>query len=598
MFVVATAGHVDHGKSTLVRALTGMEPDRWAEERRRGLTIDLGFAWTRLPSGADLAFVDVPGHRRFIGNMLSGIGPAPAVLFVVAADEGWREQSAEHLRAVAALGLRHGVLAVTRADLADPEPALARAAGELRSAGLVDVPAVAVSGVTGAGLPDLVRALETVTARLPVPDPAARVRLWVDRAFTVAGSGTVVTGTLSAGSLAIEDRVELAGPSGTRWAAVRALEALGVPRDRVSAAARVAVNLRRVPADQVRRGDALLTPDAWQTTGVVDVRLPFAESVPGPDLPGRLMLHVGTAAVPVRLRPLGHRALRLTLDRPLPLEPGDRAILREPGGRGVITGVVVIDAEPPVLRRRGAAAAWGASLAAAPERPDLAGAVRRRGMLSVAAARRLGIPGESLEADPPVGVRRIASWYVDEPTWQAWLTRVSGLVDAHAREHPLDPRMTAGAAANALGLPDQRLLEPLAGAAGLEVAGGRIGTPTTRPDLGPVESAVAAIEARLTANPFAAPERGELQEAGLGPRQLAAAAATGRVIVLADDVVLLPSAPAQAMRRLAALSQPFTTSAARQALGSTRRVVIPLLEHLDARGWTRRIDAGQREVVR
>jgi len=151
MHVIATAGHVDHGKSTLVRALTGTEPDRWAEERRRGLTIDLGYAWTTLGSGEQVAFVDVPGHQRFIGNMLAGLGPAPAVLFVVAADEGWRRQSEEHLAAVTALGLRHGVLAVTRSDLADPAPAIAEARAHLAASSLGDAPAVAVSGTTGSG---------------------------------------------------------------------------------------------------------------------------------------------------------------------------------------------------------------------------------------------------------------------------------------------------------------------------------------------------------------------------------------------------------------------------------------------------------------
>src|SRR3954462_8217283 len=148
MYVVATAGHVDPGKSTLVRALTGMEPDRWAEERRRGMTIDLGFAWTRLPSGAAVAFVDVPGHERFVGNMLAGVGPVPAAMVVVAADEGWMPQSAEHLAVLDALGVRHGLLVVTRADLADPAPALRGARAEIARATLGEVPAVAVSGVT------------------------------------------------------------------------------------------------------------------------------------------------------------------------------------------------------------------------------------------------------------------------------------------------------------------------------------------------------------------------------------------------------------------------------------------------------------------
>src|SRR5688500_10090407 len=198
MDVIATAGHVDHGKSTLVRALTGMEPDRWAEERRRGMTIDLGYAWTALPSGAVIAFVDVPGHARFIGNMLAGLGPAPAVLVVVAADEGWRRQSGEHLAAVDALGLRHGLLAVTRSDLADPGPATREALAHLRRSSLGEVEAVSVSGVTGLGVEELRAALDRLVARLPDPQVAGPVRLWVDRAFTVRGSGTVVTGTLGA----------------------------------------------------------------------------------------------------------------------------------------------------------------------------------------------------------------------------------------------------------------------------------------------------------------------------------------------------------------------------------------------------------------
>jgi len=210
MHVIATAGHVDHGKSTLVRALTGMEPDRWAEERRRGMTIDLGFAWTALPSGEIVAFVDVPGHERFVPNMLAGIGPVPAALVVVAADEGWMPQSAEHLAALHALGVRYGLLAVTRTDLADPVPAMERARAEIAATSLGSVEAVAVSGATGEGLDALRSALDRLVAGLPAPDPVAPVRLWVDRSFTIRGSGTVVTGTLGAGSIRVGDALELA----------------------------------------------------------------------------------------------------------------------------------------------------------------------------------------------------------------------------------------------------------------------------------------------------------------------------------------------------------------------------------------------------
>src|SRR5262250_268057 len=185
MHVIATAGHVDHGKSALLRALTGMEPDRWAEERRRGLTIDLGYAWMRLPSGETLAFVDVPGHARFVTNMLAGVGPVPAVLFVVAADGGWMPQSAEHLAAIDALGISRGLLVITRSDLADPRGAMARALANIRRSSLGDLRAVAVSAISGAGLPELTSALGELAAAMPQPDPAAPVRIWVDRAFSI-----------------------------------------------------------------------------------------------------------------------------------------------------------------------------------------------------------------------------------------------------------------------------------------------------------------------------------------------------------------------------------------------------------------------------
>ena len=590
MYVVATAGHVDHGKSTLVRALTGMEPDRWAVERRRGMTIDLGFVWTTLPSGAELAIVDVPGHRRFIGNMLSGIGPVPGVLFVVAADEGWREQSAEHLRAVQALGVRHGVLAITRCDRADPGPALLTARAEMQRAGLEPVPAVAVCAVTGYGLADLVTALDAMTLRMTPPDPVQRVRLWIDRSFTIQGSGTVVTGTLSCGAVGTGDSLNVCGVGALESVSVRAVEALGVARDRVSAPARIALNLRRVAPGRLRRGDTLLTPQAWHLADVVDVRSHAFEE----RLPLRLTLHVGTAAVRVRARPLAPGALRLTLERALPLQPGDRAILRDPGGRGVIAGVVILDADPPQLRRRGAAALRAAQLADSPERPDLASALRGRGSLAVEAAQRLGVPrGQPL----PEGVLCIGSWYVEEATWRAWTAGLSAAVTAHRRAHPLQPGMPTAAAVARLDLPDPALLEALVTEAGLMSSDGRVSEPAAAPDLGPAEAALSAFEETLARHPFAAPERGELQAAGLTARHLAAAASAGRIIALADDVVLLPTAPALAMRTLSALPQPFTASQARRALGPTRRVTIPLLEHLDRRGWTRRVDSGLREVA-
>ncbi len=601
MYVVATAGHVDHGKSTLVRSLTGIEPDRWDEERRRGLTIDLGYAWTALPSGQTVAFVDVPGHRRFIGNMLAGLGPAPAVVFVVAADEGWRAQSTEHLAAVDALGLTHGLLVVTRADLAGParaEETVADARARIARSSLGEVRAVACSARTGDGMDDVRAALSDLVDGLPTPDPAARVRLWVDRSFSVRGVGTVVTGTLGEGRVAVGDELELPSPGASRRWRVRGLQSLERDREEVTGTARVAVNLRGAGSGELRRGDALLTPGAWRGTATVDVRL----TRPADELPDALTLHVGTAAVPVRVRPLAGEAARLVLSLPLPLAAGDRALLRDPGSAArlddpaaAITGVLVIDIDPPDLRRRGAGAARGEAVAVADPSPDLAAEVGRRGHLPVADARLLGLPDA---ADLPRGVLRVADRYVSTDQWATWSTAVTDAVRSHAAASPLDPRLPAEAARAIVDLPDLRLVAPLARAAGLVFEDGRLSEPGAAVDLGPSEAGLRRWEERLTDAPFAAPEAEDLAAAGLGPRQLAAAARTGRVLRLPGEVVLLPNAPARAMRVLASLPQPFTLSEARRALKTTRRVAVPLLEHLDARGWTRRVDGQQREVVR
>lgn len=602
MHVLATAGHVDHGKSALVRALTGIEPDRWEEEHRRGLTIDLGYAWTTLAPGEEVAFVDVPGHQRFIGNMLAGLGPAPAVLFVVAADEGWRQQSDEHLAAVDALGLRHGLLVVTRSDLADPAAALADAGKRLAASSLGACEAVAVSAKTGAGLDALREALERLVARLPPPDPTARLRLWVDRSFTIRGSGTVVTGTLGEGRVSVGDELEVGG----RRVRVRGLQSLEQPREEVSAVARVAVNLRGVAADEIARGSVLLAPGAWRATSTVDVRL----STDARELPARAMLHIGTAAQEVRLRPLSGDTARLLLPVALPLRAGDRAILRDPGAHRVVAGVVVLDIDPPPLQRRGAGARRGQELAAATGAVDLETEVHRRGAMRTQDASALGLDvGRPATSDARLApaddrtegadaVVRQGEWLVDREVWRQWGDALRVALEAQARDEPLEPTLTLEAARAAAGMPDRSMVPALAGETGLEVAAGRVGLPGVTASLGKAEEGLRRIEERLGESPFAAPERPELDAAGLGPREVAAAVLTGRLVRLPDDVLLLPSAPARAMRVLAALPQPFTTSEARQALGTTRRVVIPLLEHLDGRGWTRRLDGSHRQVVR
>ncbi|MGW4425710.1 SelB domain-containing protein [Streptosporangium sp. NPDC004631] len=623
MHVVATAGHVDHGKSTLVRALTGMEPDRLAEERRRGLTIELGYAWTTLPSGERLAFVDVPGHERFLATMLAGVGPAPAVMFVVAADEGWMPQSEEHLVALEALGVRHGLLAVTRADLADPAPALERARARLAAAGLDRVEALAVSGRTGQGLDELRRALGRMVAGLPTPDPGAPVRLWVDRVFTVRGSGTVVTGTLPAGRISVGDELEL--PEGP--VRVRGLESLKEPLTSVTGVARVAVNLRARSVPE--RGQALVTPGAWTSTDLVDVRLspvgaddragwgelsedraedgrsgrrgPGPGRVPEdgaePGLPARLTAHIGSAAVVCAVRPLGGRIVRLRLARPLPLHVGDVLLLRDPGrdrgGVRVLAGASVLDVRPPALRRRGAARERAAELAAAVPgggasagaAPDAASLLRTHRLLHRDDLLAMGCA--------PAAAPVCGDWHADPAYWSRLGERLAEAVARHAAECPLEPGLPVEAARHELDLPDRRLVlalvrPPLTVADGRIVSGGPPGLPA------PVASAVERLGSELSASPFLAPDAGRLAELGLGPRELAAAVRAGMLLRVAEGIVLLPGSDLRAARLLARLPQPFTVSQARQALDTSRRVAVPLLEHLDRRGLTERLNLTHR----
>jgi selenocysteine-specific elongation factor len=489
---------------------------------------------------------------------------------------------------VDALGLEHGLLVVTRSDLTDPRPAIEQARAEIARTSLGEVPAVAVSARTGAGLAELRPALSGLVRGLPAPRVDGRIRFWVDRSFTIRGAGTVVTGTLGGGTLRVGDELQL----GDRRLRIRGLETLGRTQPEVGAVARVAVNLRGVEVEDVARGDALLTPAAWPLTDVVDVRCSRSEVS---DLPAELVLHLGTAAVPVRVRPLADQLARLRLARPLPLEPGDRLVLRDPGRHAVATGAVVLDADPPELRRRGAAAARADALAQA-EGTDPAAAlaeqVHRRGAARRAELEALGIPVTDLSA-----VQVVGDWLVDPDTWTRWQEQLRAAVDERAAKNPLDPRLSLEDARRRTGVPDRELIRALSAAAGLAYADGRIGRPDSgSASLGAAEAGLAELERHLADQPFAAPEKPELDRWGLGVPELAAAERTGRLVRLGPDLVLLPTGPARAMRVLAALPQPFTTSEARQALSTTRRVAVPLLEYLDRRGWTVRLDGGHRQV--
>jgi selenocysteine-specific elongation factor len=564
MYVIATAGHVDHGKSTLVHRLTGMWPDRLAEEQRRGLTIDLGFAWTEI-DGRQFAFVDVPGHQRFVANMLAGVGPVPAVVFVVAATEGWMPQSDEHLAALHALGVRHALVVISKADLADPSRAIDQVQQQFSGTSLAD-PAV----VLGTDLDEVRAELLALVDRLPTPDRDADVRLWVDRSFTVRGAGTVVTGTLGAGTIRVGDELEHFG----RRVTVRGLQSLDKDQTEVGAVARVAVNLRGIDRQHISRGDTVRTPGAWLEIDEIDVGLRLAG-----ELHRQLVLHIGSAAVPVHVRPLGTGAARLRLTRPLPLRVGDIGLLRDPGEHRIAAGVEVLDVRPPPLRRRGAARVRADELATGRARPpECARADELRAMGFQASGQRVG------------------EWVVDHQWWADRRQQMMTAVQRWAAQHDIAAGMPLETLRQQVGLPAIELVPALLDGTGLEVADGLVRQPDN--GLPPrVDKAVRTLEEWLAAAPFRAPEADELKELKLGTQELAAAVRVGRLTKIADGVVLGGDAVDRATEILKALPQPFSVSEAKRALSTTRRVAVPLMEQLDARRITRRADDGTRTVV-
>ncbi len=468
--VIGTAGHVDHGKSALVLALTGTDPDRLAEEKARGLTIDLGFAWSSLPSGREVGFVDVPGHERFVHNMLAGVGGVDCALFVVDASEGWRPQSAEHLAILDLLGIATGVVALSKVDLVDDgtrasvtEAVAARIAGT-SLAGAAIVPTSAPNGI---GLDELRSALDQALDRIPEPPDRGRPRLAVDRVFSVRGSGTVVTGTLIGGTFESDVEAELL-PAGRR-VRIRALQSHGRPVTVADPARRLAVNLAGVGTDGVNRGDVLVLPNQWRPTRTVDCRLRCLASAPAP-LRGRgaYLLYAGAAETATRLQPLdthevgpGEAALvRLHLEHPLVLDLGEPVVLRDTGRDETVGGGTVLDPFP-VGEVHGTAARVRRSEELEAREDALRdedrvallervlaerGSVARRDLAMLVGAGPQPVQGmlsAAVEGGRLIGSRSLA-WSPD--AWQAARSAVLEAVRHHHEEEPLAPGLPAQAA--------------------------------------------------------------------------------------------------------------------------------------------------------
>jgi selenocysteine-specific elongation factor len=622
MQVVATAGHVDHGKSALLRRLTGMEPDRWDEERRRGLTIDLGYVWTELPRpGGDpltVAFVDVPGHDSFLPNMLCGVGVVDRVLLVVAADDGWSAQSEEHLEILDLLD-RHVVAAVvTKADLAGPDrtaEVMADVTRRLAGTSLRDAPVLAVDSLSGTGIEQL-RA--TLVGRLAgsvdrSPDLALDggdeddARMWIDRVFTVKGAGTVATGMLTSGTLELGQDVEVA-PQGLTGR-VRGLQCLEQVVTSVGAGSRVAVNLGGVTRDALERGDVLQAArssgsGARRASTAIDVELrALPHSAIGRS--GAWHLHVGTAATTVQVRPLlddlepGTTApVRLELTDPLPLRLGDRFVLREAGRRRTAGGGTVLDPLPGERRRgterRLTHALVLEQLAGATEvRERLAGLVDAHDGLRDLAELRSMVGSSTRTRAEDAGLAVIADRVVRRDLLDRWSAHILAAANEAPAEHAIELSRLTAAAADA-GCPLQlgaALVEHAVRDGGLRNHGGRlVHRDHEEAYLAAREHRRAAFLRGLSDAPYEPSDPTTLAaEVGIPSFEVQQLVDDGIVVscgplLFAADAV---TAAADELRHgVGRAGAPFTASEARQAWGTNRRCAMPLLDHLRATGVT------------
>ena len=357
--VICTAGHVDHGKSTLINALTGIDPDRWAEEKRRGLTIDLGFAKADRKDNGFVSFIDVPGHERFLKNMLAGVGAVDGCLFVVDSTEGWKPQSEEHLRILNLLGVERGLIALTKVSLVDDdfrEVVELEIKDHLKGTFLESAPIIPVDSITGLGIDLLITELENMLEGTPVAKDNDRPRLWIDRVFTVKGSGTVVTGTLTGGSLKVDDEIVINPQNFVTK--IRSLQSHDEQISNTSPGSRVAINLSNIDHRSIGRGSVITNPGQWFHTSTFDAELAVLPCIEHEvSRRGAYLAYIGTKEEFVKVRVLGDEVIpagckgliRVYMDEKLPLMLGDRLILRESGRNETIGGAIILDPDP-ILR--------------------------------------------------------------------------------------------------------------------------------------------------------------------------------------------------------------------------------------------------------
>jgi selenocysteine-specific elongation factor len=603
--IVGTAGHIDHGKSALVTALTGRSMDRLAEERRRGITIDLNFAPLPLAANLVAGVVDVPGHEDFVRTMVAGASGIDLALLVVAADEGIMPQTLEHLAVLEHLGVRAAIPVLTKADLVEPEwleLVAAEVAQRLAASPVGFEAPIAVSSKTGQGIEELRARLAARAADLPGRSAADHFRLPVDRAFSVAGVGTVVTGTAWSGRLAVGDPVLLL-PQG-RVGRVRSIESYGCSLERSEPGARTALGLAGIERAEVHRGSVVVTPDsAWLPAGAVDVEIALQSDAPRPLVSRtRVRFHLGTAEVMARVLPRapiepGRSGIaRLTLADPVVARGEDRFVIRSYSPVTTIGGGRVLDPQPP--RRR---SVWPAGLAS--RRP----AERFRALLDRHPA---GVPVSALPillglaraeatdvAAREASARRVGEHWVHLGTLEAYAGRTLETLKAYHRSHMSERGMPLETLRRSLKAPDplvETVLADLASAGRMRIFEGLAALAGFAPRVAGGEEEIDRIVGLLAAAHLSPPTLAELQRQS-GPTDVGAvlrlAAANGRVEAVERNRYYTRGALDQFTRALVELGREgdIVPAALRDRLGISRKYLIPLLEWADGRGITVRV---------
>jgi selenocysteine-specific elongation factor len=633
VFVVGTAGHVDHGKSSLVRALTGINPDRLREEQIREMTIDLGFAWVTLPSGRDVSIVDVPGHEDFIKNMLAGVGGIDLALLVVAADEAVMPQTREHLAILDLLKIPTGVVALTKADLIDDSEWLDLVVEEVRDAiaysTLALAPIIPVSAVTGQGLDTLLTTLDDLLSHAsPRPD-LGLPRLPIDRVFSIAGFGTVVTGTLMGGHLAIGDAVEIV-PGGT-MARIRGLQSHKTSVDRAMPGMRVAVNLSGVNVDDVSRGQVVTLPGSMTPTTLLDVRLESVREGPWTIQHGMAVdLYAGAAAAVARVRLLDAEEIapgqsawaQVQLRDPIAVSRTDRFVIRLPSPSTTLGGGGIVDAHPLRRHRRFNQAVLDRLEALSHGDPAsmVLAVLDERGPLTVArlvslcqmvrdsvdhalddllargAAFALGeVPSGKWPGD-------WAGLVVSREYWDHTLESATALLEPFHRSQPLKAGMPREELRSRLDLSGDwanRFLEYAHAHGALVVSGDLVALPGHSVLLSDRDQqAIDSLMDLFRATPYTPPGWSDV-EAKVGGALARYLVDDGRLVRLGDSVVFESGTLDEMIARLKATigdGKTFTVAQARDLFGTSRRYIVAFLEELDRRRITRRL--GDARVLR